>query len=518
MGSAGPDRGGALRVGELLGVLSMAIDLGSGQPQGHGLRTCILAVGLARELGLDDVTVADVYQVALVRFLGCTSESAETAAMAGGDDVGFRAAPAVMGERRAMLAHLAHKPAGGGHLEQGERVARALLDPRARSRALASHCEVGAMLAVGLGMGEGVRVSLAHIFERWDGRGVPSGLAGDAVPWPVRVAVVARDVELFSRLAPGELDDVLRARRGRAYDPAVVDAFAACGGGLLADLDSTDVWEGALSADPNPGATIGDEDLDEALRVMAEFADLKSPWTRSHSVRVAEMASGAARLRRGAGREAALVHRAGLVHDLGQVGVPYGIWVRPAGLGLSDWEQVRLHPLWGERALSAASHLHELPSLVGAHHERMDASGYHRRLAAGRLSPPARLLAAADVYAALGEARPYRAPLDPVGAAGVLRDEVRAGPLDGEAVDAVLGAAGQRATRARPGWPRGLSDREVEVLRLIAQGRTNKDVAVELHLSAKTVGRHIENLYAKIGVSSRAAAALFAMQERLLEP
>jgi HD-GYP domain-containing protein (c-di-GMP phosphodiesterase class II)/DNA-binding CsgD family transcriptional regulator len=514
-------RAGGVGVGELLGVLSLAIDLGSGQPQGHGLRTCVLAVGLARELGLDEPIVADVHRVALLRFLGCTSDGAETARMGGGNDVAFRKAmaPAVMGERRAMLGQLARTMGPDGRrLGRVGHVAAAVRNRKAGGRALAGHCEVGAMLAAGLGMGEGVLNSLAHAFERWDGRGIPAGLAGEEVPWPVRVVVVARDAELFSRLAPEELDGVLQARRGRAYDPVVVDVFAACGERLLAEIDGTDAWEAALDCDPATRQTMTGEELDAALRAIAEFTDLKSPWTRAHSVRVAELA-GAATTSLGHGAEdAALARRAGLVHDLGQVGVPFCVWDRPAGLGPADWELVRCHTLWAERALGAASPLRNLASLVGAHHERLDGSGYHRQLDRARLGGLARVLAAADVHAALAEPRPHRPALDPAPGAGVLYDEVNAGRLDRDAVDAVLAAAGQPTARPRRGWPRGLSDREVDVLRLIARGRTNRDVAGELHLSVKTVGRHVENLYVKIGVSSRAAAALFAMQERLLDP
>ncbi len=517
---AGTPQGGGVRVSELLGVLSLAIDFGSGQPPGQSLRTCLLAVGLARELGLDDAVVADVHRVALLRFLGCTSDGAEMARMAGGNDVAFRSAMAtvVMGEPKAMLAHLARGVnTDAGPLRRVVLVARALRDPKRRARTLAGHCEVGAMLATGLGMGNGVCMSLAHAFERWDGRGVPTGLAGDEIPWTVRVMIVASDVEIFIRLAPEELDGALRRRRGRAYDPAVVDTFAACGDRLLSELGETDAWHGAMTCDPAPGLKMASDDLDRALTVMAEFTDLKSPWTRTHSVRVAELASTADVLLGKDAEAVALVRRAGLVHDLGQVGLPYRIWERPAGLGPAEWEQVRLHALWGERALSAAPKLQDLASLVGAHHERLDGSGYHRQLDGARLDGQARVLAAADVYAALCEARAHRPARGPVVAAAVLREEVRAGRLDAGAVDAVLAAAGQPSLRSRRSWPRGLSDREVDVLRLIALGRTNRDVARELHLSAKTVGRHVENLYAKIGVSSRAAAALFAMQERLLD-
>jgi len=132
------------------------------------------------------------------------------------------------------------------------------------------------------------------------------------------------------------------------------------------------------------------------------------------------------------------------------------------------------------------------------------------------LSPAARILAAADTYSALTEPRPHRAAFAPDQAAEELHREVQVGRLDGEAAGAVLAAAGHRVRPLRHEWPSGLSEREVEVLRLIARGRSNKEMARELVISEKTVGHHIQHIYTKIDVSTRAGATLFAMQHDLL--
>jgi HD-GYP domain-containing protein (c-di-GMP phosphodiesterase class II) len=232
---------------------------------------------------------------------------------------------------------------------------------------------------------------------------------------------------------------------------------------------------------------------------------------------VAALARDAARDCGLGGAEAHIIWRAALVHDVGRVGVAAGIWDHPGPLGPDAWEQVRLHPYLSERVLARCTGLGDLGPLAGAHHERLDGSGYHRGTAGEAISTHARLLAAADVLVALGEARPHRPAHDGRAAVEVLRTGAAAGRLDPAAVDAVCSAAGHQGAPARRDWPRGLTDREVDVLRLIARGRTNREAAGELHLSPKTVGRHVENLYGKIGVSSRAAAALFAMEERLLD-
>jgi HD-GYP domain-containing protein (c-di-GMP phosphodiesterase class II) len=210
------------------------------------------------------------------------------------------------------------------------------------------------------------------------------------------------------------------------------------------------------------------------------------------------------------------VRRAGLLHDLGRVGVSNAIWDKPGPLSEAERERVRLHPYFTERALARSARLAELGAIGAAHHERLDGSGYHRALPAAMLSLPARLLAAADVFQALIEPRPHRPAYAAEGAAEIVRGEAAAGRLDADAVDAVLTAAGRPPARRER--PAGLSEREVEVLRLLARGLTNRQMAAQLGLSAKTVGRHVEHIYGKAGVSSRAAAALFAVENGLVRP
>jgi HD-GYP domain-containing protein (c-di-GMP phosphodiesterase class II)/DNA-binding CsgD family transcriptional regulator len=510
---------GQLRLVELLGAISLATDLGTGQPYFHGVRTSVLAVAMGRELGLDDAAVADVQQVALLRFLGCTADTSQTARMTGGDDLAFLAAmaPVAMGAKPEMARRLvatvgADRPA----LPRAALVAGALSDPGGARRSLSAHCEVAAMLAGRLGTGPAVKRALAHGYERWDGAGFPDGLAGEAVPLAVRVAVVARDAELWWRAGPAEMTQVLRARQGHAYDPAVAEACLAVGPGVLAGLDQADAWQAMLAASPG-GDQIVLAGLDPALEAVADFADLKSPWTRGHSPRVADLAAAAAQGAGMAAHEVTRLRRAALLHDLGRVGVPNGIWDRQGALGVADWERVRMHPYLTESTLACCPALADLGRVGGSHHERLDGSGYHR--GTRDLGTAERLLAAADVVAAMGEARPHRPAATPAQISDAIRAEVDAGRLDRTAGDAVLAAAGQPAVPSRRAvWPAGLSDREVEVLRLIARGRTVKEVAASLCLSPKTVGRHVENIYAKIGVTSRAAAAVFAMEHRLLDP
>lgn len=502
---------GGLRLTELLASLSLATDLGTGQPLGHGLRTCLLAVRLARAMGCSPAEVRAVHHVSLLRFLGCTADAGETARMAGGDDLVFNEtmAPAFLGgTRESLRALVAAVGPGEPPTRKLRLLAAALGDPAAAARGLSAHCEVAAMFSRRMGLDDRVTNALAHAYERWDGKGFPAGLRGEAIPLEIRISSVARDVDLLVQdgVDPTEM---LGDRRGRAYDPAVVDVVAG-----LASVRGDADWDEVMAAEPHPAALV--DEVDRALSVMADFVDLKSAWTQGHSRDVAELAGAA-------GREAGLstdechdLRRAGLVHDLGRVGVANGVWDRPGALAIDDWENVRLHPYLTQRILSRCPALSPLGELASSHHERLDGSGYHRQSTADGLSAAARLLAAADAFASLVADRPHRAARDFDAAVDVLGGEASAGRLDRAAVAAVIAAAGGERVLPPTTHPGGLTDREVEVLQLLTAGRTNRQVGAELFISPKTVGRHVENIYAKIGVSTRAGAAVYAMEHRLL--
>jgi DNA-binding CsgD family transcriptional regulator len=258
---------------------------------------------------------------------------------------------------------------------------------------------------------------------------------------------------------------------------------------------------------------LADEDLDAALTAVADFADLKTPFTHGHAPAVSELAEAAGWRCGLPADEVAGLRDAALVHDLGRAGVGNDIWERPGPLGPGDLERVRMYPYWGERALGRSAELAVLGRLAAGHTERLDGSGYYRGLRAPELGTAERLLAAADVFVALGEPRPQRPAYERAAAVDVLREEVTAGRLAGDAAEAVLAAAGERTTGRRgAGLPADLTPREAEVLRLLARGLTNKEIAARLEISPRTAGHHIERAYVKAGVRTRAAATLFAVE------
>jgi HD-GYP domain-containing protein (c-di-GMP phosphodiesterase class II) len=504
------------RLAELTVALSLATDLGTGQPMEHGLRTCWTSMAIADALGVDTATRSCVYYVALLRFVGCTSDASETAALAGGDDLSFNATMAPMlgaqsGEgTRYFVRHLAEDLPMRRRVG---RVVRAMADPGAAKRSLSGHCEVAARLGARLGLGDDVGAALGHAYERWDGKGYPEGLAGDEVPLAVRVVSAARDAELWSRDGWATAAQVLTDRRGRAHDPAVTDALLAEGQRWLAEIGD-DPYGAVLDTEPVPRRVI--DDLDRALTAVADFTDLKSPYFRGHSTGVARLATDAARSAGMAEALAVGLGRAALVHDVGRVAVPSGIWDKAGPLSVSEWERVRLHPYLTERVLHRCNHLEPFADIAGHHHERADGSGYHRGASGDQLNLSGRLLAAADAFHAMAEDRPHRPALSPADVTAILLDDVDSGRFGRVEVDAVLAAAGQVTRPPKVARPANLTEREVDVLRLIARGHANKDVAAKLGITPKTVGHHIEHIYTKAGVTTRAGAALFAMENGLL--
>jgi HD-GYP domain-containing protein (c-di-GMP phosphodiesterase class II)/DNA-binding CsgD family transcriptional regulator len=501
--------GETLGIGGVVAALSVASDLTRGHPPGEAMRACLLATELARRAGLDGLGQSEVYYATLMRFAGCAATSHEIAAAFGGDDIVVRARgdlvdPTDPAEAMLLLAGLG-VDAARLRLLGGPAGVASLKAEGARA-----DCEVGADLTARLRLPEAVRRAVLDSFERFDGCGVPAGHAGAEVAGGSRFAAVGFAAVMFDAVAGGEAAARTVARwSGRALDPAIVAVFADAPGELLRMSSPDDVWAAVVDAEPAPRRVFRDEvALDEALAGFGDAADLKSPWFTGHSGGVARLARAAARQLPAA--DAALVYRAGVLHDLGRVAVPTGIWERSGPLRAEEWELVRLHPYHTGRILTRSPVLAPLGLIASRHHERTDGSGYPAEVRGSELDAAACLLAAADAFHALGEARPHRAALGPAAAAQVLSGL----PLDRDAIRSVLAAA-DAPPPALPPLPADLTERELEVLRPLAAGRTERQIAAELVISPSTVHTHTAHIYGKCGVSTRAALAMFAMQHGL---
>jgi HD-GYP domain-containing protein (c-di-GMP phosphodiesterase class II) len=506
-----------VRTAELIAALCLATDLGMAFPFEHGLHTTLVAMRLADKLGIDRSGASETYYACLLSHAGCTTEAYVAAEVFGGSlTTDFN--PLMYGSARDVLRGLLRalpdpgSPAFVRVVQTARRFPRMALGTRP---ALSAACEVAGMLADRFGAPSSVPPLLDHLTERWDGHGPLRRAKGEEIPLPMRVVHVATDAA-FQRLlgGPEHAARLVRERAGHAFDPEVAACLVEDASRILALDESTTAWEEILAFEPPPPLVLEADALDRALAAMGNFTDLISPYLAGHSAGVAELACSAAEACRIDAEGATVIRRAGLLHDLGRVAVHPRIWQKPGSLTADEWEQVRLHPYHTERVLSRSPFLSALSPIAGAHHERLDGSGYYRGATGPELALPARLLAVADAYHAMTEARPHREPLPREPAAQILADEARAGRLDPDAVSAVLDAAGQRAPRLER--PAGLTEREVEVVAMLARGLQTKQVARALGISVKTADRHVQNAYRKIGVSSRAAATLFAMEHGLV--
>jgi HD-GYP domain-containing protein (c-di-GMP phosphodiesterase class II) len=503
----------------MIAALSLATDLGIGVPIEHGLHSTLYAMRLAERLGVDAETASQTYYACLLFYVGCTA-NAEVAAETFGDDDALttHATPVRFGSQPEMMVGIMRAIATSGSPApvRALQITRGL--PRAArlyKRHIAASCEVAQMLTDRLGLPASMQELFAYLAERWDGKGQPGRAKRDELPLAVRIVHVARDAA-FQHMLGGEefAAETVRRRAGGAFDPAVATRLADDAAEILALDADVSAWEETLAGEPLPGLALDGEAIDRALGAMGNFADLASPYLVGHSAGVAELATLAAQQCRLDAADLVRVRRGALVHDLGRVAVPVRIWQKAGPLTPDDWERVRLHAYHSERVLTRSPFLATLAPVATFHHERLDGSGYHRGTAVATLTPAARLLAAADAYHAMTEPRPHRKALLPAQAAETLGQEARSGRLDPDAVTAVLEAAGQRVPRIDR--PAGLTEREAEVIGLLARGLQTKQVARALGISVKTADRHVQNAYGKIGVSTRAAAALFAMHHGLV--
>jgi HD-GYP domain-containing protein (c-di-GMP phosphodiesterase class II) len=507
-----------VRLSELVASFSLATDLGLGQPMDHVLRAWRVASALGEQLGFDDETRGDLYYVATLAWVGCVADTPEVAALFG-DDIAFRADYYDIDFKGLPLIGfmLRHIGAGSPPLHRIRLGATFLrTGGKAVQRGLMSHCLTTSRMAERFELGEQVCEPLQQVFARWDGKGVPDTLAGDAIAMPMRLFHLADTVEVHHRTRGTDAAiEVARAKRGTHFDPAVVDAFCSVAGDVLGDPDAEHDWAALIDGEPTLQQRLRDDQLDAALEAIADFTDLRSTFRAGHSRAVAELAGLAAGEAGLPATEVAAVRRAGLVHDIGLHAIPASILDKPGQLTAAERERIRMSPYYTERMLARPAGLAQIAALASCAHERCDGSGYHRGLTTTAIPVAARLLAAACAFCAMTEPRAHRSPLTAKQAADELRSDLRAGRLDPQAVDAVHAAAGH-ARGNRPSGPAGLTPRAIEVLILIARGGSTRQVAQQLSITPKTAETHIERIYAKTGANTRSTATLFALQHGLL--
>jgi HD-GYP domain-containing protein (c-di-GMP phosphodiesterase class II) len=503
---------------EVAASLCLATDLAMGFPWEHGLRATLIAMRLCDLLEVDDETAHQTYYGAMLCYAGCTVDADLGARIFGGSRT-ETFVPGLFGSRGEQMRGIvgALPPSDATPLtkvfEIARRLPRAVAENPNHQRSL---CEVAERLAERLGLPPEMSGLFQYLAERWDGKGIVKRIAAEDIPLPTRIGMLARDAAFQYHIGGEEhARTTVAARGGHAFDPNIARRFADNTRSVLAAADvEGSAWEAVLAAEPQIWLTLDSDGLDSALSAIGAFADLISPYFAGH-------AEGLARLAITAGKTFGLedddiltLKRAALVHDVGRVGVEPRTWTVPGRLSPDQMEQVRLHPYHTERVLSMSPSLAELGTLASRHHEHMDGSGYHRGVGGAALGNLERILGAADRFNAMTEPRPHRPAITSSEAARRLADLAGEGKLAPNAVAAIIEAAGETTPQLRR--PAGLTDRETEVLGLLARGLQTKQIATALGISPKTADTHIQGAYRKADVSTRAAATLFAMEHGLV--
>lgn len=455
MGNSG---GNELRMAEVLGALSYALDMTEGQPPGHCLRCCWIAMHVGAAMALAPDALAPLYYTLLLKDAGCSSNAARLWELYGGDDHLVKNDYKIVDSQSVVeLGRFVLRHAGAGAALR-ERFARVLNLVRhgeeLATELVATRCERGAQIALQLGFSLEVADGVQALDEHWNGRGRPQGLSGEDIPLNARIALLAQVVDVFHHGGGRQaaLQEVHR-RSGQWFDPAVVEAFerVATDEGFWITLADPTVGECVLGLEPARDVVIVDEDrLDALAEAFGQVVDAKSPYTYGHSTRVARLASAVAtELGVDAARNRWL-RRGALLHDLGKLGVSNGILDKPAALDAREWEKMRMHALYTEEILSRIGVFRELARVAGAHHERLDGTGYPHGLDAERISLETRIITVADIFDAITADRPYRGPVPLPEALRIMRTQ-RGTAIDERCMDALEGVvADLAAVREEP--------------------------------------------------------------------
>lgn len=407
-----------ISLGELLGALSHALDMTEGQPEGHCVRCCWMGMEVADALDLSEAERSDLYFTLLLKDLGCSSNAARICQLYLTDDIGFkRNYKLVDGTAKQGLEFLlSHTASETGLLQRLRTVTSVLKNSDDIAGELFTvRCERGADIARLMRFSEHVAQGIAHLDEHWNGGGRPNGVRGDDIPLFSRIALIAQVADVIIRdMGVSEAVAELTRRAGHWFDPDLVPAFVELleRPGFLQAFHDPDLEAHVFASEPARQNHLVDEDyLDEIAYAFAQVIDAKSPFTHGHSERVARFADKICMEMDYSTAHRRWMMRAGLLHDIGKLGVSNTILDKPGKLTDAEFQTIKQHPTLSHRILGRVSVFRDLSITASAHHERLDGKGYPNGLTSEKLTRDMRVLAVADIFDALTADRPYRPAL-----------------------------------------------------------------------------------------------------------
>ena len=433
-----------IRLANVVAALSEALDLSTGQPMGHSVRSCLLGMRIAEEIGLSAEIRGDLFYALLLKDCGCSSNSSKTFHALGADDLKAKRDVKTTDWTRTswetVQYALSHVGEGKPFLERSRLLFQLALGQKAHARDVTKiRCERGATMARLMGLSEAVAEGILTLDEHWDGSGNPDGLRRQEIALFSRIMLLAQTLEVFSG-EKGEQAaiEIANQRSRKWFDPDLVKAVNSLRRRNRLWTDANDQSLPLCLAKEPEARFIRQDDnsFDNVCMAFSHIVDAKSPFTFNHSVGVANASVAIARML-GLSRERVLfVRHAALLHDLGKLGISNSILEKPGKLDNDEWASMRQHPFFTWQILRGIPGFEELSEVAGSHHEKLDGSGYFRGLGGDQIANESRILAVADVFDALTANRPYREgmPLEKV--FQILRkDAPRA--LDGLCVEAL---------------------------------------------------------------------------------
>ena len=434
------------RLGELLGSLSHALDMTEGQPAGHCMRSCWIGQQIGRAIGLNTAEMRDLYYATLLKDSGCSSNAARICQLFLTDDRSFKRDRKTVGLSLPSLMNfvIRHTGVQAGLAERFRAIVNAVQNGGEIHRELTeTRCSRGAQIARQLRFSEDVADAIQSLDEHWDGSGQPQGLAGKEIALYARIALLAQVVDVFHASAgPTATREEVARRSGRWFDPRLADAFAVLARDheFWRQLASDDLELRVLEMEPaRQQQPVDDDYLDDIATAFGQIVDAKSPFTAGHSSRVALVADQISQQLGLGADERRWLRRGALLHDVGKLGVSNQILDKPGKLDPLEWATVQRHALHTEQILGRISAFGVLARVAGAHHEKLDGTGYPRGLDARHIRLETRIITAADIFDALTADRPYRPAMPIAQALQIMRDSV------GSAIDGDCFAALERA-------------------------------------------------------------------------
>jgi putative nucleotidyltransferase with HDIG domain len=440
------DTSDEISLSEIVSSLSFALDLTEGAVPGHALRSCMMGMSIARKIGMSDAARASLYYALLLKDAGCSSNAGRMCEIVGGDDRETKRGIKLQDWTKVSVGTL--QVLWNNVLPDANPVARAMRiiemgmhQSRNNAEMIQLRCDRGAQIALKIGLDESAAIAIRHLDEHWDGGGYPSNLRGREIPLASRIMALAQHLDAFaSEQGAQAAMSTLRERSGRWFDPELVKIAESLDrtGELWSNAESGEALRQVLDMAPESGVTTAAQ-VDHVCEAFADIVDAKSSFTYRHSVGVTQAALKIAMQMGLSSEQKKMVWRAALLHDVGKLGVSNTILDKPSKLDQDEWASVRMHPVHTQKILERIKSFSKLAGVAGAHHEKLDGTGYPYGLSADQLSIESRIIAVADVYGALSEERPYREALSNEQVFAIMVKDVPH-KLDGQCFEALKAA------------------------------------------------------------------------------